>query len=119
VCTHCRVRDSSTPFWRWMNLLSLDAPLLALVWQDFLARCYPSLLLLAGRWVLADQAVGNVDYPYNQAMSAVPLRRTRRRFYRQNRSMRDHLNRIAPTRDRGEPLRRDAAGWRKGRVAWY
>ena len=40
------------PFWLWMNLLSLDAPLVALVWQDFLTRCYPSLLRPAGRWVL-------------------------------------------------------------------
>jgi hypothetical protein len=40
------------PIWLWMNLLSLDAPLVALVWQDFLARCYPTLLLPAGRCVL-------------------------------------------------------------------
>lgn len=41
-----------TPVWLWLNLLSLDAPLVALVWQDFLARCYPSVLLPAGRWAL-------------------------------------------------------------------
>lgn len=41
-----------TPFWLWMNLLSLDAPLVALVWQDFLTRCYPSMLRPAGRWTL-------------------------------------------------------------------
>jgi hypothetical protein len=40
------------PIWLWMNLLSLDAPLVALVWQDFLARCYPALLLPQGRLVL-------------------------------------------------------------------
>lgn len=44
--------ESRTPVWMWMNLLSLDAPIVALVWQDFLARCYPSLLRPAGRWVL-------------------------------------------------------------------
>ncbi len=27
-----------TPVWLWLNLLSLDAPLVALIWQDFLAR---------------------------------------------------------------------------------
>jgi hypothetical protein len=40
------------PVWLWMNLLSLDAPLVALVWQDLLARCYGTLLLPAGRTVL-------------------------------------------------------------------
>ncbi len=41
-----------TPVWLWMNLLSLDAPVVALVWQWFLARCYPSVLLPAGQVVL-------------------------------------------------------------------
>jgi hypothetical protein len=40
------------PVWLSMNLLSLDGPLVALVWQDFLARCYPTPLMPAGRWVL-------------------------------------------------------------------
>jgi hypothetical protein len=40
------------PIWLWFNLLSLDAPLIALVWQDFLARCYPTVLHLTGRAVL-------------------------------------------------------------------
>jgi hypothetical protein len=40
------------PAWLWFNLLSLDAPVVALVWQDFLARCYPATLLLTGRAVL-------------------------------------------------------------------
>jgi hypothetical protein len=40
------------PPWLWLNLLSLDAPLVALVWQDFLARCYPAPLLPSGRFVL-------------------------------------------------------------------
>jgi len=42
----------SQPIWLWMNLLSLDAPLVALVWQDFLARCYGTQLLPQGRTVL-------------------------------------------------------------------
>jgi hypothetical protein len=40
------------PIWLWMNLLSLDAPLIALVWQDLLARCYGTQLLPAGRLVM-------------------------------------------------------------------
>lgn len=41
------------PVWLWFNLLSLDAPLVALVWQDFLSRCYPTTVLRpAGRCVL-------------------------------------------------------------------
>ncbi len=40
------------PVWLWFNLLSLDAPLVALVWQDFLARCYPTVLHPSGRLVL-------------------------------------------------------------------
>ncbi len=41
-----------TPIWLWPHLLSLDAPIVALVWQDFVVRCYPSILLPAGRCVL-------------------------------------------------------------------
>jgi hypothetical protein len=40
------------PVWLWLNLLSLDAPLVAVVWQDFLARSYPSALRPAGRLML-------------------------------------------------------------------
>lgn len=80
-------RSPNTPFWLWMNLLSLDAPLVALVWQDFLARCYPSLLRPAGRcvlsltvWVIyiADRLI-DVRGPAAENESA------RHRFYRRNR----------------------------------
>ena len=40
------------PVWLWLSLLSLDAPLIALVWQDFLSRCYPTVLHATGRGVL-------------------------------------------------------------------
>jgi hypothetical protein len=40
------------PVWQWINLVGLDAPIVAVVWQDFLARCYPSMLRPAGRWTL-------------------------------------------------------------------
>ena len=46
------LKQRNNPFWLVLNILSLDAPLVALVWQDFLARCYPSPLRPAGRWVL-------------------------------------------------------------------
>ncbi|MCC6585740.1 MAG: hypothetical protein IT168_03400 [Bryobacterales bacterium] len=41
-----------TPVWMWPSVLSLDAPLVALVWQDFVCRSFPSTLLPAGRWML-------------------------------------------------------------------
>jgi len=41
-----------TPVWLWMNRLSLDAPLVAVIWQDFLANCFPSTLRPAGRLML-------------------------------------------------------------------
>ena len=40
------------PFWLWPNLLCLDAPIVALVWQDFLARCFSVPLLPQGRLTL-------------------------------------------------------------------
>ena len=45
-------KPESLPPWLWMNVTSLDAPLVALVWQDFLARLYPVVLYPAGRWAL-------------------------------------------------------------------
>ncbi len=45
-------KSERPPAWLWLSLLSLDAPLIALVWQDFLYRCYPTVLHTAGRAVL-------------------------------------------------------------------
>lgn len=45
-------QTKAAPVWLWAYLWSVDAPLVALVWQDFAARCYPSALLPAGRWML-------------------------------------------------------------------
>jgi hypothetical protein len=45
-------KRAGSPPWLWLNLLSLDAPLVAIVWQDFLARCYPYPLRQPARWVL-------------------------------------------------------------------
>jgi hypothetical protein len=41
-----------TPVWLWLNLLSLDAPLVALLWQDLAARSFGTPLSLASRIVL-------------------------------------------------------------------
>jgi len=80
------MNDPRPPFWLWPNLLSLDAPIVAVVWQDFLARCYPSTLLAQGRWVLgltvwaiylADRIV-DVGHPPEPAESS------RHRFYRRH-----------------------------------
>src|SRR5690242_16333745 len=51
--------------WLWPNLLSLDAPLVAVLWQQLFARCFglpgdaiPALLLVASVWLIyaADRA---------------------------------------------------------------
>src|SRR4051812_25331299 len=41
-----------TPAWLWLNLLSLDAPIVALVWQDLAARSFGHPLRPAARIVL-------------------------------------------------------------------
>jgi hypothetical protein len=40
-------------FLLWINVLSLDAPVVAVVWQDFFARCLHVPLAPAWRWLLA------------------------------------------------------------------
>ncbi len=69
-----------------MNVLSLDAPLVAVVWQDFLARCTATEVSAAGRWALF-LAVWAV-YIADRLMDARGPRRwdetSRHRFYRQN-----------------------------------
>lgn len=44
---------SATPVWLWPNLLCLDAPLVALAWQDLAARSFGAPLHPAGRIALA------------------------------------------------------------------
>lgn len=74
------------PVWLWFNLLSIDAPLVALVWQDFVARSYAADLHLPGRAVLgltvwaiylADRIL-DVRYP------AVSAESIRHQFYRRH-----------------------------------
>src|SRR3984885_4154149 len=44
--------EPSVPFWLWPNLLSLDAPLVAILWQGYLAYRFGLPLRPAGRLVL-------------------------------------------------------------------
>jgi hypothetical protein len=46
-------REQAYPAWLWPNLLGLDAPVVALIWQDYLARHFAFTLPPAGRTVLA------------------------------------------------------------------
>ena len=82
-------RSPNTPFWLWMSLLSLDAPLVALVWQDFLSRCYPSLLRPAGRCVLSLTVwvIYIADRLIDVRGPAADIESMRHRFYRQNRGL--------------------------------
>lgn len=82
-------RSPNTPFWLWMNLLSLDAPLVALVWQDFLATCYPSLLRPAGRCALTLTvwSIYIADRLIDVRGPAAENEPTRHRLYRQKRGL--------------------------------
>ncbi len=45
-------QEQAPPFWLWPNLLSLDAPLVAVLWQGFLAYRFSLPLRPAARFVL-------------------------------------------------------------------
>lgn len=79
--------DAGRPFWLWMNLLSLDAPLVALIWQDFLARCYAPVLRPPARWVLGLTvwAIYLADRLMDIRYAAAENETARHQFYRQNR----------------------------------
>ena len=47
-----KFEEDSAPLWLWPNLLSLDAPLVAVLWQGFLAYRFSLPLRPAGRLVL-------------------------------------------------------------------
>src|SRR3954452_14827096 len=76
------------PVWLWFNLLSLDAPLIALVWQDFLSRCYPTVLHPTGRGVLGLTvwAIYLADRLLDVRHPAVPGESIRHQFYRMHRT---------------------------------
>jgi drug/metabolite transporter (DMT)-like permease len=77
------------PLWLWPNVLSLDAPLIAVLWQDFLHRCYPATLLLAGRVALGLTvwAIYLADRLLDVRHPAKPGESTRHAFYRRHRSV--------------------------------
>ena len=79
--------QAGRPFWLWLTLLSLDAPLVAFVWQDFLARCYGSVLHPAARWVLALTvwAIYLADRMIDVRHPAAGDESARHQFYRQHR----------------------------------
>jgi hypothetical protein len=75
--------------WLWPNLLSLDAPAVALLWQILFARCFharvrllPSLLLVLAVWLIyaADRAL---DVWRGGAFAGASLR-PRHEFYRRH-----------------------------------
>ena len=76
------------PVWLWFNLLSLDAPLIALVWQDFLARCYPTALQPTGRGVLGLTvwAIYLADRLLDVRCPAPASESIRQQFYRRHRT---------------------------------
>lgn len=82
-----RKPDTHIPFWLWPNLLSLDAPLIALVWQDLLTRCYPVPLRPAGRIALALTvwAIYITDRLLDVRRPATSSEAPRHAFYRQHR----------------------------------
>jgi hypothetical protein len=80
--------SAPAPMWLWLNLLSLDAPLVAIVWQDSVARCYAAPLREPGRWALgltvwaiylADRLI-DIRHPKSEDEAA------RHRFYRSHRT---------------------------------
>src|SRR5580658_6918484 len=75
------------PVWLWFNLLSLDAPVIALVWQDFLSRCYPTALNPIGRCVLGLTvwAIYLADRLLDVRHPATVMEPVRHRFYRRHR----------------------------------
>lgn len=79
--------DAVTPVWLWANILSLDAPLIAVTWQAFLAQCYAVPLRPAGRVALflAVWAIYIADRLLDARHPATTAEAARHRFYRKHR----------------------------------
>lgn len=80
----------SLRIWLWPNLLSLDAPLVAVVWQILFARCFDikitpasSIALALAVWLIyvADRVADGLRYRPGQSIET-----PRHRFYRVNRA---------------------------------
>jgi len=77
------------PLWLWLNLLSLDAPIVALVWQDFLSRCFAAPLFTPGRLILGLTvwAIYIADRLLDVRKPSAGTGTPRHRFYRANRNL--------------------------------
>ncbi len=77
-------------WWLWLNLLSLDAPIVAVLWQSALAHCY-RVKLLPGTQItlfLAVWLIYMVDRVLDSyAPAAVDRMSARHAFYRRNRKL--------------------------------
>jgi hypothetical protein len=79
--------ERSVPLWLWPNLLSLDAPIIAVLWQGFLAYRFAIPLGPAGRLVLGLTvwAIYLLDRVLDSRMPPSSREPARHRFYRRNR----------------------------------
>jgi len=77
------------PVWLWPNVLSLDAPVVALVWQAFLAQRYELPLRLPGRIALflTVWSIYIADRLLDVRRPAVGAEPARHRFYRRHRKL--------------------------------
>jgi hypothetical protein len=78
-----------SPFWLWPNLLSLDAPVIAVLWQSFLARQYGIPLRPPGRIALflAVWAIYIADRLLDVRYAPAGAEPARHRFYRRHRKL--------------------------------
>jgi hypothetical protein len=77
---------AENPAWLWANLLGLDAPLIALIWQDYLARHFALPLHPAGRAVLGLTvwAIYLADHLIDVSRAASGAERPRHAFCRRH-----------------------------------
>jgi hypothetical protein len=78
--------ESSPPFWLWPNLLSLDAPLVAVLWQGFLAYRFSLPLRPPARLVLGLTvwAIYLLDRLLDARQPPSPREPARHRYYRRH-----------------------------------
>jgi hypothetical protein len=78
---------ADTPWWLWLNVLGLDAPLLAISWQTLLAKCFHVYLAPAGYIVLgiACWLVYATDYVCDGLRTLPGTLAPRHEFYRAHR----------------------------------
>jgi hypothetical protein len=81
-----KYEDDSTPLWLWPNLLSLDAPLVAVLWQGFLAYRFSLPLRPSGRLALGLTvwAIYLLDRLLDARKPPSPREPARHRFYRKH-----------------------------------